>query len=48
MVGEVRGGEAMDMLDAIGTGHDGTLTTIHASNPRMALSRLEFTWKAHS
>jgi hypothetical protein len=31
----------MDMLDAIGSGHDGTLTTIHASNPRMALSRLE-------
>jgi Flp pilus assembly CpaF family ATPase len=41
VVGEVRGDEAMDMLDAIGSGHDGTLTTIHASNPRMALSRLE-------
>jgi pilus assembly protein CpaF len=41
IVGEVRGGEAMDMLDAIGSGHDGTLTTIHASNPRIALSRLE-------
>ena len=41
IVGEVRADEAMDMLDAIGSGHDGTLTTIHASNPRMALSRLE-------
>ncbi len=41
IVGEIRGEEAMDMLDAIGTGHDGTLTTIHASNPRIALSRME-------
>jgi pilus assembly protein CpaF len=41
IVGEIRGDEAMDMLDAIGTGHDGTLTTIHASNPRIALSRME-------
>ena len=41
VVGEIRGDEAMEMLDAIGTGHDGTLTTIHASNPRMALSRME-------
>ncbi len=41
VVGEIRGDEAMEMLDAIGTGHDGTLTTIHASTPRMALSRME-------
>src|SRR5260370_26069755 len=41
VVGEIRGDEAMEMLDASGTGHDGTLTTIHASNPRLALSRLE-------
>jgi len=41
VVGEIRGDEAMEMLDAIGTGHDGTLTTIHASNPRLALGRLE-------
>jgi pilus assembly protein CpaF len=41
VVGEVRGGEAVDMLQAMNTGHDGSLTTIHANTPRDALSRLE-------
>ncbi len=41
IVGEVRGGEALDMLQAMNTGHDGSLTTAHANNPRDALSRLE-------
>lgn len=41
VVGEVRGGEAIDMLQAMNTGHDGSLTTIHANTPRDALSRLE-------
>jgi pilus assembly protein CpaF len=41
VVGEVRGGEALDMLQAMNTGHDGSLTTIHANNPRDAISRLE-------
>ena len=41
VVGEVRGGEALDMLQAMNTGHDGSLTTIHANNPRDALARLE-------
>lgn len=41
IVGEVRGGEALDMLQAMNTGHDGSLTTIHANGPRDALSRLE-------
>jgi pilus assembly protein CpaF len=41
MVGEVRGAEALDMLQAMNTGHDGSLTTIHANSPRDALSRLE-------
>ncbi|MGH7586467.1 MAG: CpaF family protein [Gemmatimonadales bacterium] len=41
VVGEVRGGEAVDMLQAMNTGHDGSLTTIHANSPRDALSRLE-------
>ena len=41
VVGEVRGGEAIDMLQAMNTGHDGSLTTIHANNPRDAVSRLE-------
>lgn len=41
VVGEVRGGEAMDMLQAMNTGHDGSLTTIHANTPRDALSRIE-------
>jgi pilus assembly protein CpaF len=41
VVGEVRAGEAIDMLQAMNTGHDGSLTTIHANTPRDALSRLE-------
>ncbi|MCY0885227.1 MAG: CpaF family protein [Firmicutes bacterium] len=41
LVGEVRGGEALDMLQAMNTGHEGSLTTIHANSPRDALSRLE-------
>ncbi|ADE14577.1 type II secretion system protein E [Nitrosococcus halophilus Nc 4] len=41
IVGEVRGAEALDMLQAMNTGHDGSLTTIHANSPRDALSRLE-------
>src|SRR5207249_1456304 len=41
VVGEVRGGEALDMLQAMNTGHDGSLTTAHANSPRDALSRLE-------
>jgi pilus assembly protein CpaF len=41
VVGECRGGEALDMLQAMNTGHDGSLTTIHANNPREALARLE-------
>ena len=41
IVGEVRGGEALDMLQAMNTGHDGGLTTIHANSPRDALARLE-------
>src|SRR5207244_332546 len=41
IVGEVRGGEALDMLQAMNTGHDGSLSTLHANSPRDALSRLE-------
>ncbi|MBM3313324.1 CpaF family protein, partial [candidate division WOR-3 bacterium] len=41
VVGECRGGEALDMLQAMNTGHDGSLTTIHANSPRDALTRLE-------
>jgi pilus assembly protein CpaF len=41
VVGEVRGGEAVDMLQAMNTGHDGSLTTLHANTPRDALARLE-------
>ncbi|MDX1548937.1 MAG: ATPase, T2SS/T4P/T4SS family [Lysobacter spongiicola] len=41
VVGECRGGEALDMLQAMNTGHEGSLTTAHANNPREALSRLE-------
>lgn len=41
VVGEVRGGEALDMLQAMNTGHDGSLTTVHANSPRDALARLE-------
>jgi pilus assembly protein CpaF len=40
-VGEVRGEEALDMLQAMNTGHDGSLTTIHANTPRDAVGRLE-------
>ncbi len=41
VVGEVRGGEAFDMLQAMNTGHDGSLSTVHANSPRDALSRIE-------
>lgn len=42
VVGECRGGEALDMLQAMNTGHDGSLTTLHANSPRDAISRLEY------
>jgi pilus assembly protein CpaF len=41
VIGEVRGAEAIDMLQAMNTGHDGSLTTVHANTPRDALARLE-------
>jgi pilus assembly protein CpaF len=41
VVGECRGGEALDMLQAMNTGHDGSMTTAHANTPRDCLSRLE-------
>ena len=41
IIGECRGAEALDMLQAMNTGHDGSLTTIHANSPRDALSRIE-------
>src|SRR6266704_2643316 len=41
VVGECRGGEALDMLQAMNTGHDGSMTTLHANTPRDALARLE-------
>jgi pilus assembly protein CpaF len=41
IVGECRGGEALDMLQAMNTGHDGSMTTIHANSPRECISRLE-------
>lgn len=41
VLGEVRGGEAFDMLQAMNTGHDGSITTVHANTPRDAVSRLE-------
>ena len=41
VVGECRGGEALDMLQAMNTGHDGSLTTVHANTPKDALGRLE-------
>ncbi|KKL25296.1 hypothetical protein LCGC14_2406750, partial [marine sediment metagenome] len=41
VIGEVRGGETLDMLQAMNTGHDGSLTTAHANNPRDALRRIE-------
>jgi len=41
IIGECRGGEALDMLQAMNTGHDGSLTTVHANSPRDVISRLE-------
>src|SRR5207237_8850855 len=41
VVGECRGGEALDMLQAMNTGHDGSMTTLHANSPRDGLARLE-------
>ena len=41
IIGEVRGAEALDMLQAMNTGHDGSMTTVHANNPRDALRRIE-------
>jgi len=41
VIGEVRGEEALDMLQAMNTGHDGSLTTIHANSPRDAIARME-------
>ncbi|WP_311213667.1 MULTISPECIES: CpaF family protein [unclassified Arthrobacter] len=41
IVGEVRGGESLDMLQAMNTGHDGSLSTVHANSPRDAIARLE-------
>jgi len=41
VVGECRGGEALDMLQAMNTGHDGSMTTVHANNPKESISRLE-------
>lgn len=41
ILGEIRGGEALDMLQAMNTGHDGSMCTIHANNPREAITRLE-------
>jgi pilus assembly protein CpaF len=41
VVGEVRGAEALDMLQAMNTGHDGSLSTLHANSPRDALARVE-------
>lgn len=41
IVGETRGGEAIDMLQAMNTGHDGSLSTVHANRPREAVMRLE-------
>jgi pilus assembly protein CpaF len=41
IIGECRGGETLDMLQAMNTGHDGSLTTVHANNPRDAVSRIE-------
>jgi pilus assembly protein CpaF len=41
IIGECRGGEALDMLQAMNTGHDGSMTTVHANNPRDVISRIE-------
>jgi pilus assembly protein CpaF len=41
VVGECRGGETLDMLQAMNTGHDGSMTTVHANDPRSCFDRLE-------
>src|SRR6202011_1292154 len=41
VIGECRGGEALDMLQAMNTGHDGSLTTLHANSPKESIGRLE-------
>ena len=41
VVGECRGGETLDMLQAMGTGHDGSMTTVHSNNPRECIGRIE-------
>ena len=41
IIGEVRGAEALDMLQAMNTGHEGSMTTVHANSPRDALRRIE-------
>jgi pilus assembly protein CpaF len=41
VIGEVRGGESLDMLQAMNTGHDGSLSTVHSNSPRDAIARLE-------
>ena len=41
VIGEVRGGETLDMLQAMNTGHEGSMTTVHANSPRDAMRRLE-------
>ena len=41
IIGECRGAESLDMLQAMNTGHDGSLTTIHANTPRDAIARME-------
>ena len=41
VVGECRGGETLDMLQAMGTGHDGSMTTVHSNNPRECIGRVE-------
>jgi pilus assembly protein CpaF len=41
VIGEVRSGEALDLLQAMNTGHDGSLATVHANTPRDVISRLE-------
>ena len=44
VVGEVRGAEALDMLQAMNTGHDGSISTVHANSPRDSLSRASRPW----
>ena len=48
IIGECRGAETLDMLQAMNTGHDGSLTTLHANSPRDALSRLETAHPRHA